>query len=237
MKELFFETIDSTNTYLKKHVDELEDMTFLSSDYQSAGRGRNQRNWSSSKGLNLMFSLLIKDEKVLDQYSCLSILCAYSIIKVLEEYGVDDVMIKWPNDVFVRDGKICGILLEGISHERLEAVICGIGLNVNQTDFDGDMIHEPVSMKRVLNEDIDIVSLRKRVYQVLSENIEKLKCGYDFCDEICCYDYLKGKDVYALISGERKQVKVMGIDHDYSLRVNDQGRIVNLNSSEVTFHI
>ena len=58
MKELFFETIDSTNTYLKKHVDELEDMTFLSSDYQSAGRGRNQRNWSSSKGLNLTLQLM-----------------------------------------------------------------------------------------------------------------------------------------------------------------------------------
>ena len=184
-----------------------------------------------------MFSLLIKDEKVLKEYSCLSILCAYSVVMVLKEYGILDPMIKWPNDVFVRGKKICGILLEGISHERLEAVICGIGLNVNQTDFDSDMIHEPVSMKDVLNENIDIVSLRKRVYQVLSENIEKLKCGYDFCDEICTYDYLKGKRVYAEIFGERKQVEVIGIGHDYSLRVNDQGRIVDLNSSEVTFHI
>ena len=83
MKTIHFETIDSTNTYLKENYEKLDNFTFVSADFQSAGRGRNNRNWKSEKGENLLFSLLIKDKALIDKFSSLSVISAFSIIKAL----------------------------------------------------------------------------------------------------------------------------------------------------------
>ena len=237
MKFLFFETIDSTNTWLRDHHDELEDMTFLSAAYQNDGKGRSGRKWSSDRGKNLMLSFLVKDERVLEEYRALSVLCAYSVICVLKEYGIDDLSIKWPNDVYAQGKKICGILLEGISHEKLDCLICGIGINVNQETFDDEMVHEPVSMKMLLSQDTDIGELKEKVCQELTGNIEELKNGHDFYDEIAVYDHLKGKDVYALIGNEKRKVRVSGMNRDFSLKVLDGDGSMDLSSSEISFHI
>ena len=237
MKELFFETIDSTNSYLKDHYRDLDDMTFVSADYQSEGKGRGSRKWLSDKGANLMFSFLVKDEEVMKRYPELSLLCAFSVLEVLNSFGISDLMIKWPNDVYVKDAKICGILLEGISHEKPDCIVCGIGINVNQTDFEEEFATEAVSMRMLLKENVEIGELRKKVYRKINENIEQLKRGYDFHKQIDAYDYLRGKTAYALIGNERKQVDILGIDHDCSLKVRDGNSIMNLNSSEITFHL
>ncbi len=237
MKTLFFETIDSTNTYLKDHYEELEDMTFLSAGYQYRGRGRMGRTWISERGKNLTFSLLLKDTDVIRQYRVLSVLSAFSIIEVLRGYGIEELGLKWPNDVYAKDAKICGILLEGVSAKKMECLIIGIGLNVNEEDFDEGFLQKATSMKLLLNRQIDLSRLKEEVYQRLAENIEKLKRGEDFHEEIAAFDYLKGKHVFCHIDGEEKPVEVLGIDSDYSLKLLCEGEIRNLSSSELTFHI
>ena len=95
-----FETIDSTSKYLKENYNNLKDFTFVSSLFQTEGRGRMERTWESKKGENLLFSLLIKQKSLLKLYSSISILSATVILNVLkDEYKIDDVSIKWPNDV------------------------------------------------------------------------------------------------------------------------------------------
>ena len=95
------------------------------------------RCWESSKGENLLFSLLLKDEELINKYSCVSILSGTVILSVLKNiYRIDNVKIKWPNDVYINDKKACGILLEGVSvSKKIECVIVGIGINVNQKEF------------------------------------------------------------------------------------------------------
>ena len=237
MKTLFFETIDSTNTYLKKHYEEHEDMTFVAAGLQTAGRGRSERNWKASAGKNLTFSLLIKDEEVMKEYKALSVLAACSVLSVLKEYGIDDLMIKWPNDVYAGEKKICGILLEGVSKEKMECLIIGIGINVNEESFEGDYLHMPTSMRLELNEEIDLNIFREKIYERLSENIEQLKKGTDFYPEISAYDYLKGKTASCEIKGQNRQIEVIGINEDYSLKVICEKEVMDLSSSEVTFHI
>lgn len=237
MKEIFFDEIDSTNTYLKNHYEELEDMTFVSANLQSAGKGRKGRTWLSNKGENLMFSLLIKDSEMYRHYSSLSVISAYTIIEVLKEYGVDNLSFKWPNDVYVDGKKICGILLEAISREELECLIIGVGINVNQKQFVGDYIREPVSLTNLLNKDIDIDEFRKKIYERFIYNIDLLRNGYDFYDDIQQYDYLKDMIVYMNINNEIKQVKVIRVDNDYSLRILDDTGERNIDSGEVSFHV
>ncbi|MBQ3295551.1 MAG: biotin--[Erysipelotrichaceae bacterium] len=237
MREIYFESIDSTNTYLKQHYEELEDMCFVRTDYQSAGRGRKSRTWLAEKGESLLFSVLLKDEEVLKRYRELSVLSAYSVLEVLEGYGIGDLMIKWPNDVLVKERKICGILLEGISAESLRCIIIGIGLNVKQESFTGDYLNEPVSMRMILNEEIGMDALKDRIYQKLEDNIRKLKEGYDFYEEISAYDLLKGRKVKALVNDVFKEVSVIGMRSDYSLGIIDDGKELNIKTGEISFHV
>ena len=236
MKELYFSELDSTNTYLKEHYEELEDMCFVRADYQSAGKGRNSRRWLADRNVNLTFSLLIRNEEVIKRYKALSVLSAYSVLEVLKDYGINDLMIKWPNDIYAGNEKICGILLESVAREKIECLIIGIGINVNQMEFNDSYLIRPTSMKKCLGKDIDIEELKDRVYSKLSENIEALLKEHDFYEEIRSFDYLKGRRAEAYLDGDRKEVEIIGMTEDYSLEIRSEGVIRKIESGEITFH-
>lgn len=234
MKTIHFETIDSTNTYLKENYEKLDNFTFVSADFQSAGRGRNNRNWKSEKGENLLFSLLIKDKALIDKFSCLSVISAFSIIKAL---NLNDLSIKWPNDIYYKDSKLCGILLEAVTRNEIECLIIGIGLNVNQREFVGEYKRTPTSLYQITNQTQDMKIIKDKIFNQLYNDFMKVKEGYDFYNDIKEYDYLKDREVYAEINNEVKQIMVLGIDSDYSLKVKQDNKTYNLSSGEITFHL
>lgn len=234
MKTIHFETIDSTNTYLKENYEKLDNFTFVSADFQSAGRGRNNRNWKSEKGENLLFSLLIKDKALIDKFSSLSVISAFSIIKAL---NLEHLSIKWPNDIYYKDSKLCGILLEAVTRNEIECLIIGIGLNVNQREFVGEYKRTPTSLYQITNQSQDIRLLKDKIFNQIYSDFMKVKEGYDFYNDIKEYDYLKDRKVYADINNEVKQIKVIGIDKDYSLKVLNDNELINLSSGEVTFQV
>lgn len=234
MNTIHFETIDSTNTYLKENYEKLDNFTFVSADFQSAGRGRNNRNWKSEKGENLLFSLLIKDKALIDKFSSLSVISAFSIIKAL---NLEHLSIKWPNDIYYKDSKLCGILLEAVTRNEIECLIIGIGLNVNQREFVGEYKITPTSLYQITNQSQDIRLLKDKIFNQIYSDFMKVKEGYDFYNDIKEYDYLKDRKVYADINNEVKQIKVIGIDKDYSLKVLNDNELINLSSGEVTFQV
>lgn len=234
MKTIHFETIDSTNTYLKENYEKLDNFTFVSADFQSAGRGRNNRNWKSEKGENLLFSLLIKDKALIDKFSSLSVISAFSIIKAL---NLEHLSIKWPNDIYYKDSKLCGILLEAVTKNEIECLIIGIGLNVNQREFVGEYKRTPTSLYQITNQTQEMRLLKDKIFNQIYTDFMKVKEGYDFYNDIKEYDYLKDRKVYAEINNEVQQIKVVGIDTDYSLKVLKDNKIYNLSSGEITFHL
>lgn len=234
MKTIHFETIDSTNTYLKENYEKLDNFTFVSADFQSAGRGRNNRNWKSENGENLLFSLLIKDKALIDKFSSLSVISAFSIIKAL---NLEHLSIKWPNDIYYKDSKLCGILLEAVTKNEIECLIIGIGLNVNQREFVGEYKRTPTSLYQITNQTQDMRLLKDKIFNQIYTDFMKVKEGYDFYNDIKEYDYLKDRKVYAEINNEVQQIKVVGIDTDYSLKVLKDNKIYNLSSGEITFHL
>ena len=237
MNKICFECIDSTNKYLKDNYVNLDNELFVRANTQTQGKGRTNRNWDSEDNKNLLFSLLLKDKKYFKYYASISILTAYSIIEVLSEYSISDLSIKWPNDIYVKDKKICGILLEAISTNEMECLIVGVGVNVNQTEFKSEYINKPTSIKKILNKDIDLDELEDKIYSKLINNLYRLIDGYDYYLEISKYDYLKDKEVYALIDDLEKLVKVIGIDKDYSLKVVVENKETNITSGEISFHV
>lgn len=132
--------IPSTNTFLKElsNTKKLINFTTVVTENQSNGKGQRGNVWLSETGKNLTFSTLIKDFSI-SQFSpfLLNIIVPVSIIQVLEKYDVNNLKVKWPNDILAESKKIGGILIENTfkKNNQIESVI-GIGLNVNQTDFE-----------------------------------------------------------------------------------------------------
>lgn len=135
MMTLHFDTCTSTNDVLRA---EHGDMVLAVTDEQTAGRGQRGNQWHSVRGENLLFSVLLTPEalSVSDGF-VLSQAMALAIYHGLATcYALDGLSIKWPNDIYVKKRKICGILIENeLQGKRLCRSIVGCGINVNQTDF------------------------------------------------------------------------------------------------------
>ena len=237
MNKIHLSSIDSTNTYLKENYEKLDNYTFVSTDEQTNGRGRNSRVWKSENGKNLLFSLLILDKKLIEDFKEISILSAYSIIQVLEKIGINNLNIKWPNDIYYKDKKICGILLEAVTKSKMECLVVGVGLNVNQKEFNDEYLTTPTSIMNVTNKEIDINQLKEDIYNQLINNLEAKKNNKDFYEEISKYDYLKNKEAYALIENNKTRIKVIGINKDYSLNIEYENKVQDIETGEISFHI
>jgi BirA family biotin operon repressor/biotin-[acetyl-CoA-carboxylase] ligase len=129
----------STNDFLKELAADpaTENFTVITAESQSDGRGQMGSKWISEKGKNLIMSILIKD--LLDnsaQVFSLNVAVALAVIEVLQKHDIADLSIKWPNDIMAGNKKIGGILIENSFKTHGIVSIVGLGLNVNQTNFD-----------------------------------------------------------------------------------------------------
>lgn len=133
--------IDSTNTYLKGLVSEveLEDYTVVMAETQTHGRGQMGTKWMTEPGQNLTFSVFKKISCLQnDEQFYLSIAVSLAIYDALTFLNIPDLRIKWPNDILSWNSKVCGILIENIfKNGQMNAAVIGIGLNLNQSDFEG----------------------------------------------------------------------------------------------------
>lgn len=213
MNVINLKTIDSTNNYIKEHYEEFENFTFVSANFQTNGKGRENRIWNSNENENLLFSFLIKDKFLLKNYKALSIGTASLIGGFLEEMGLNNVMIKWPNDIYVNNKKICGILLEGNVNKY---IVIGVGLNVNQEVFDGIYSVTPTSIKKEINQNIDINSLKILLFEYLMKHINNRSFKSNSLKFYRSHDYLLGKKITINnING-----KVDGISDNFDLIIN-----------------
>lgn len=149
----WYDSIDSTNSEARRRLRELDNLSVLSARYQTAGRGQGDHSWHSRPGENLMFSVILKFgcPGGLARLEASRTLLITEIITVaireflLDGFGVD-CRIKWPNDIYVADRKLCGILIENVlAGKEVDTSIIGVGLNLNQTVFPEDLPN-PVSL-------------------------------------------------------------------------------------------
>ena len=143
---IWLEEVDSTNKYIKRKIDTLDNLSVVSVLSQTEGKGQGDHKWHSEPGKNLLFSILLKNPDIpaADQ-SIISDTVAESVVRLLERHGIQ-AWIKPPNDIWVDKKKICGILIEhSLRADRISWTIIGIGLNVNQISFPDDLPN-PTSM-------------------------------------------------------------------------------------------
>lgn len=180
----WFETIDSTNSEALRQVSQCDDFTVFAAKFQTGGRGQKGTKWESAPGENLTFSVMLKPKniKAQDQFIIAQVVTV-GIRRYLKERGVEST-IKWPNDIYAGDKKICGILIENfVTGDTLSGSIVGIGLNVNQTLFQSDAPN-PVSMSTITEVEYDI----KNELVLLSNEIKEL---YKSADSSLSAPFLK----------------------------------------------
>lgn len=239
MKFIHLKNVDSTSTFLKRNYLKYKNFTFVSADCQTNGHGRMGRVWHSEPKNNLLFSVLIKDKTLINKYGFLSLASASVILSVLYKLKINDVSIKWPNDVYVKGGKIAGVLLESISKDsELEVLVLGVGINVNQTQFTNDLIHPATSLCVESKKRYSIQRIKRIVYKNFLKMFKDIKKGNQTYLSIAKNNnFLLNKDVFAEIGKEKKLVKVIGINDDNSLKILVDGIEKSLFAGEITFHL
>lgn len=156
--------VASTNTYLKQIANDSPHGLVVATDNQTAGRGQRGNTWESAPGMNLTFSLLLKPRHIAPAMQfAISEAVALGIVDALRlclPPGLrSEVKVKWPNDVYVGDRKICGILIEhSLSGSAIGWTVAGAGVNVNQREFLSDAPN-PVSLFQLTGEDRDLGGL------------------------------------------------------------------------------
>jgi BirA family biotin operon repressor/biotin-[acetyl-CoA-carboxylase] ligase len=137
---LYFDEIDSTNTFAKQLAENGKpEGTLVIAEFQTNGRGRMDRKWVSAKGKNLMVTIILRPSFSYEYISVLPMLFALSMCETLRSYNIH-ATTKWPNDILLNGKKICGMLLESsFAGNNVNFILAGIGLNIHQEYFPDEL--------------------------------------------------------------------------------------------------
>lgn len=217
--------VNSTNTYLKDALSKsapFTEGTVIMAGEQFEGRGQTNNSWQSEPGKNLTFSILFNPVFLsVDKQFELNVAICLAINDFLSKYISLPLKIKWPNDSYVGNKKIAGLLIENIIQGSLfKHAIIGIGLNVNQTDFPPSL-KNVTSLKQILHTDYDLQCLLSEICAAIEFRYLQLKSDKanllfeEYHDKL----YLKGEWNLFKIDGEMQKGKILGITQEGYLKI------------------
>ena len=245
----YLDTIDSTSTELRRRmsVEELPHGYCISADFQTSGHGQATNRWESENGKNLLFSLLLRPIVIpaAEQF-VITELVTLAIINALQEEIRQKITIKWPNDIYVGDKKLCGILIENaLCGPVIDTCIVGIGININQELFVSDAPN-PVSLKQLNGRDNDRGDILEDIYQNILNYYDYLADNWQNNDikQSLYYEYMNnlyrriGYHNYSTPKGEhfRAEIEDIGPQGHLTLRL-ESGELRTFAFKEVIFEL
>ncbi len=170
---------DSTSNYLKQLLTEttVEEGTIVYTDFQTSGRGQRGNGWESENGKNLLFSIVLYPHtiKASEQF-IISQAISLAIKDSLSKY-LDYITIKWPNDIYWQEKKICGMLIENtLTNDTINQSVFGIGININQDEFSNN-VPNPVSIKQITGKEYKIEDIMDQTYLYIMKYYTEIKEG------------------------------------------------------------
>lgn len=222
VKIIQLEEVDSTNSYAKKNISNIEDKTAIITKKQTSGRGRLNRSWVDLGEENLFLSIVLKPSETFKEiYPNLTQYLSVVLCKVIESYGIK-TQIKWPNDVLIDGKKIAGILSETVMQgQKLEGIVLGVGVNLNSNQ---EKINAIPKIATSLNiETQKAIDLKEFLNKLLTEFFEHY-------DEFLQSGFLQIKDDYIkrnCFLGKELKVQVFNhMESGLAKAVNDLGELV-----------
>ena len=227
MKIIRFDKIASTNDYAKQMQKNGEDMLIIAKR-QTGGKGTKGRSFSSNEGGVYLTKLVFyKDFLAKDAFLVMA-RAAVAVCKTLEDFSLFP-KIKWANDVFVGDKKICGILIENtFSGAFVQSSVVGVGLNVNGF-FEGELKEIATSMQAQTGKTFSVEEVTERLIDELLKEREM--------QEYLSYIGYMGREVTLILGEERMRGKLLSVDEEGGLLAEIDGEIRRLTSAEVSIRL
>ncbi|EJL1282829.1 biotin--[acetyl-CoA-carboxylase] ligase [Staphylococcus pseudintermedius] len=236
-----YPSVDSTQQVAKKAILNDDRTMLILSDEQTAGKGRFKRVWQSSKGKGLWMSLVLRPDIPFSMLTTFNLFMSLAISEAIQSYSPAKVEIKWPNDIYIEGQKVCGFLTEMVANaDGIEAVICGIGINLNHDveDFDEALQQTATSVKLHYGKNINrydfleqlMQRIEVRYQQFLTEPFTTIK------DEYIQRSNIWNKQLRFTEDKQQFYGNVMEIDDQGFLLVVDQdGDFHRLMSADIEF--
>lgn len=230
MNVIHFDVIDSTNTYLKNHFWELPHLTVVTAKHQISGRGRMGKSFIDDS-TQLLFSILLKEN--IEHIQLFPLFAAKVIHELLLNYSID-AEIKWPNDILVNEKKLCGILTESVYLKRCEALIIGIGINVNTTVFPEEIKDIAISLKQLCSHDFSLENIFNEFIVTFEDKLSSFYSNpLSVVNYINQYSSLKDKYITYYTDGILQEGKVIEIAENGALHIISNQNHLYLNSGEI----
>jgi len=234
--------VESTNNYANQLIlsNAAEEGTVVLTQFQKKGKGQLRNSWESEAGKNLLASIILFPNflKVENQF-LISKLISLSILEFLET-EIDNVSIKWPNDIYVGNKKIAGILIENsIKGNKLFSSVLGIGLNLNQENFISDAPN-PVSLKNLTGKNFEITIVATKIVDSIVYWYNKLKAGnYSEINSVYFSKLFRNNEWHKYSKqGNVFEGKIVGIDDFGQLQIEKRdGKVEEFMFKEVEFLI
>ncbi len=233
---IFIEETPSTNALAKELLKEGEqELPFIvQSNFQTKGKGQFSKVWESNAGENLLFSLVIKAPSIpIEKQFNISKAVATAVLQVLKSFA-QLVCIKWPNDIYVGNNKIAGILIENtIIGQQIDSCIIGIGLNVNQTIFPSN-VPNPTSLKLLTSTEHNINTIKNSIAEQIIDQLNNLDLADSLFDK---HLYRKGELGRFTDDKEKEFLGViLGVDEIGKLLIRkENNQVISFTNNEISF--
>lgn len=236
-------SVDSTNSWLKNLLSNsapLPEGTVILAEEQFSGRGQVNSTWASEPGKNLTFSVFLKPlflspSKQFDLNKAMSL----AVNDFLSKYFHEQATIKWPNDSYINNEKIAGLLIENIIQgDKIKYAVIGIGVNVNQVFFP-ESAKGATSFSKILHKYYDLKILLDEICAAVEARYLQLKSGKldrlnsDYLDRLYRYNKMSR----FLVNGESREGRIIGISREGYLEVDMDSEIRQFGLKEIQFII
>lgn len=226
---LFFDTLPSTRAYVKDLAPQLlgpVDELVVVAQKQTAGQGRMDRTWYAEPGAALTFNYVTKlNESVVPGH--LSLLAAWAQYKVFYDlYGVRELDLKWPNDVWLKGRKVSGSLMELVQHEGAEWVSLGLGVNVGSMDFPEEIADQSIALADVLKDPVSATRVLSDIVECFRLGLNRLREPEWLIEEYTeASSFVRGAFLEYEESGEIKIAQSAGLSESGGLMLIDNSGI------------
>jgi len=236
------ESVDSTNNYAKELLAEGKPVegTIVFAHEQHAGRGQMGNTWETEKQKNLTVSIILRPDFLdADKQFYLSMAISLAVKDFCESLIQDEIKIKWPNDIYWRNKKLGGILIENtINGNRISTSVVGIGINVNQDDF-SDLLPNPVSLLQISNFKFKLSNLIEGLCVYVEKYYLQLRqLHFNFLDKAYTVALFRYQQTYEFKKGTQVlKGEINGVSKDGKLILHHNGKESRFAFKEIEYVI
>lgn len=226
---LVYDTVTSTNDIAKDLCKKTEKCILVAAEGQTNGRGRQGKNFFSPKGSGLYFSIVFNSDS--PAFELTGITCAVGVAcaRAIKKLTSLDAKIKWVNDIYIDDKKVCGILVQSVSERGIvKKLVIGVGINVSTIDFPEDIKSIAASLGREVDRNILAAEITNNISDLIFEDPAKYICEYKELSNVI------GKDIKYLKDNLWHEAHAVDIDGKGGLVVLESGEQITLTSGEIT---